>query len=99
MLNIQLRVRAAVGLCESVFCHCDKIPEENQLPRRKSFFWLSFALVSVYGWSHCFAARVETEHHSRECVVEQSCLLHEGWEAREREGAGVPMSPSRTRLL
>jgi hypothetical protein len=68
------------ALCSSAFHYCDKIPEENQLIRRKGLFWITISEVSVHG--HLVPLPLSLWQHSHHGG---SMCLPRGGEGRKRE--------------
>jgi hypothetical protein len=64
------------GICQSAFCHCDKIPETNNL--HKENVCLGSQLQSFISWVIGSVAlgpwRGSTSW--QKCVVDKNCLLH-----------------------
>jgi hypothetical protein len=82
---MEFKSHRAEPCLNSTFYYCDKIPEKNQLKRRKDLFWLAVSEVSVH---NCLATLLWA-CGGKHLVEEEDCSSQGIWEARERERKGL----------
>lgn len=83
--NSFLRLFLTKLLCQSAFCHCEKIPEIKILKEESSVLAHGFRSFSLWLLGPChFGACSKAEHHGVKHVVEQSCSPHGDLEAEKK---------------